>query len=290
MVSRLSPMTNGDVERADPTAAVAGRNPLPPLFRWPGGKRWLVSTLLEIVPDRFERYYEPFFGAGALFFALRPRHSVIADLNTALTSCLAQVRDHPADVERLLRSLPRDEAAYYRIRAQKPTDPIERAARLIYLTTLAFNGIHRVNRRGDFNVPYGGRQYPTLGSPGQLVGYSDLLRQAEIRNGDFAETVADAGRGDLVYLDPPYTVRHDNNGFLRYNERIFSMLDQERLGRVAQELSDRGACVVVSNAAHPSVIAQYPSFRMIRVQRTSAMAADPTKRGRVEEVVFTNAR
>jgi DNA adenine methylase len=174
------------------------------------------------------------------------------------------------------------------VRASTPTEPVERAARLIYLTTLAFNGIYRVNRRGEFNVPYGGRAYPALGSDGWLRPYANALKAARLQTGDFQEVVATAVRGDLIYLDPPYTVAHSNNGFLRYNEHIFSWKDQQRLAALAAGLDRKGCIVIVSNAAHDSVRGLYRTFRAVSASRRSLIAADPAHRRDTGELVFTN--
>ncbi len=272
-----------------PPAEVRPSRPLAPLFRWPGGKRWLVPQLKGLVPAKLGRYYEPFFGGGALFLALRPTDATISDSNTALMDCYRAIRDDYSQVAKILREMPRDRQAYLRIRSNIPDGASARAARLIYLTTLAFNGIHRVNRKGEFNVPYGGRTYDDLGDEETLRAHADALATAEIRSGDFENAVVGAGRGDFVYLDPPYTVTHSNNGFVRYNDRIFSWGDQKRLAGFAESLSSSGCTVAVSNAFHDSILALYPSFRAVAVTRTSVMAATAGRRGPIRELVLTNA-
>jgi len=263
---------------------------LDPLFPWPGGKRWLVPKLIELVPERLGTYYEPFFGAGALFFALRPAVAVVSDQNGELMDCYRAVKNDHRQVARHLRSFPQDNEGYYRIRASSPTAAAERAARLIYLTTLAFNGIYRVNRRGEFNVPYGRREYQNLGLKPSLTEHAAALASAEIESDDFETAVASAKGGDVVYLDPPYTVAHSNNGFVRYNEHIFSWRDQQRLAAVAVDLDRRGCIVIMSNVTHESITSLYRSFRAIAVSRQSRVAADPTHRRSADEVVFTNVR
>lgn len=262
---------------------------LAPLFRWPGGKRWLLPRLMELVPASLGRYYEPFFGGGALFLALRPTAATISDRNSALMDCYRAVRDDHAEVARVLRAFPRDRDSYMKIRSNLPEDPSARAARLIYLTTLAFNGIYRVNRRGAFNVPYGGRTYDDLGNEEILRAHAEAFATVQIQSGDFESAVTGASAGDFVYLDPPYTVTHSGNGFVRYNDRIFSWKDQQRLADVAQSLIQSGCTVVVSNASHPSILDLYPSFRAISVTRTSVMAATAGRRGPIQELVLTNA-
>ena len=262
---------------------------LAPLFRWPGGKRWLLPQLRELVPADVGRYYEPFFGGGALFLALRPTAATISDRNSALMDCYRAIRDDHAEVARILRGFPRDRNSYLKIRSSLPEDPSARAARLIYLTTLAFNGIYRVNRRGAFNVPYGGRTYDDLGNEEILRAHAEAFATVEIKSGDFEDAVTGASAGDFLYLDPPYTVTHSNNGFVRYNDRIFSWSDQQRLADVAKSLSRSGCTVVVSNASHPSILDLYPSFRVINVTRTSVMAATAGRRGPIQELLLTNA-
>lgn len=279
------------LEQLEPRAAAEPtdrRCPLTPLFRWPGGKRWLVRELLKLLPNEAGRYFEPFFGAGALYFAHRPTSALVSDSNSELMDCYRAIRDAHEDVASILGALPRDAKSYYEIRAQNPTTPVARAARFIYLTTLAFNGIYRVNRDGKFNVPYGGRTYGALGTPEQLRPYREALLAAEIMSGDFEVALDGAKCGDVIYLDPPYTVAHSNNGFLKYNDRIFSWNDQQRLASVARELDRRGCVVIVSNAHHESIAALYAGFRAHLVSRTSVMAADKSKRKAIQEYVFTS--
>jgi DNA adenine methylase len=181
-----------------------------------------------------------------------------------------------------------DRDSYYAIRATVPIDDARRAARLIYLTSHAFNGIYRVNRQGQFNVPYGGRRYEGLGTEGRLRPYSEALQGIEMKSGDFEAALDSALAGDVVYLDPPYTVRHSNNGFVKYNDRIFLWRDQERLAETARDLCDRGCTVIVSNAHHASIEALYPDFNKIVVSRPSVMASDSSFRGPIAELILAN--
>ena len=265
-----------------------GNRQVQPIFRWPGGKRWLTHRLLGLVPPTFRGcYYEPFFGGGALFFRLRPARAVISDRNAELMAAYRVVKDTPLKLEAALRALPAGSEAFYEIRGRVPANPVERAARFIYLTTNGFNGIYRVNRRGEFNVPYGGRDYQ-LGGAGSLSAHSLALRTATILDGDFVDALKGAGAGDLVYLDPPYTVAHSNNGFVKYNAKVFQWDDQERLARVANDLAHKGAYVIVSNAQHESIARLYRGFRAIELPRMSVMAPTADRRIAIHEVVYTN--
>lgn len=264
------------------------RNGLRPPFRWPGGKRWLVETLKSVLPVTYGRYYEPFVGAGALFFALQPKAASLGDNNEDVINLYQCLKENHGRVGELVRKIPQTPAAYYETRAKRPTERYRRAARTLYLTTLAFNGIHRVNRLGEFNVPFGGRLYPELGSDVVLRRYATALANTDLHAGDFADTLKTARAGDLVYLDPPYTVAHSNNGFIKYNAKIFMPDDQERLALTAKDLADRGCHVVVSNAAHPSIRDLYHGFSLIEVRRSSVMAASTDFRKEVTEYVLTN--
>ena len=151
-----------------------------PLLKWPGGKRRLVQIILRLVPQDLGRYYEPFFGGGALFFALQPRVARLSDRNAELISAYLQIRNHPEDVIRQLCKLKNSETDYYATRSSTPRIDSARAARTIYLTTLAFNGIHRVNLRGEFNVPYGRKTHLRPCEPEKIIAASKLLKKATL--------------------------------------------------------------------------------------------------------------
>jgi DNA adenine methylase len=258
----------------------------PPLLKWPGGKRSLVNFILRIVPRRFNRYFEPFLGGGALFFALQPRKAYLSDKNADLIHAYLQVRDQPEAVIKELRKLRNSETDYYKIRSSWPMDDAARAARLIYLITLAFNGIYRVNLKGEFNVPYGYKIHLDPCNEERIGNASKLLKRAIMRDQDFEKALNRAEEGDLVYLDPPYTVAHGNNGFIKYNAKIFSWEDQIRLAKVAKQLAGRGCTVIVSNADHSSIRSLYDGFMTTILERNSIIAASSDFRSRITECVF----
>lgn len=261
-----------------------------PLLKWPGGKRALVDDLLAILPLSFKQYYEPFLGGGALFFALSPSRSVLADSNLELINCYQQVRDRPETVITHLAGLKNTESEYYAVRSSLPSDEAARAARLIYLMTLSFNGIHRVNVRGEFNVPYGYKTHLVVCDPVRIYATSAALSSSRLLCGDFETSLSGAEKGDLVYLDPPYTVAHGDNGFVKYNSKIFSWGDQLRLAKVASELDQRGCHVVISNADHPSIESLYGNFKVQRISRASVIAASAGHRGTITECIYYNSK
>jgi len=272
--------TSGDLPEA------ATSRPLRPLLKWPGGKSAIVPQILPFLPDRWSTYFEPFLGGGALFFNLLPSRAVIADTNEELINSYIQVRDRPDAVIRALRTHANTEADYYAVRASRPRTPVRRAARFLYLSTLSFNGIHRVNLRGQFNVPYGRKTHLEVCEEDRIAEASRSLQGVRILSNDFEEASRSARRGDLVYFDPPYTVAHANNGFIKYNERIFSWNDQIRLATHARKLADRGCSVLISNADHDSVRSLYAGFRAVRLSRFSRIAASSAHRREISEMLF----
>ena len=270
------------MKRQDPRIHLDDTHRYRPLIKWPGGKRTLAGVILQFVPDVFGTYYEPFLGGGAVYFALLPTRAVLSDANVELINAYLQVRDNAEELAQVLRSFKNSESDYYAVRAMSPRTPVRKAARMLYLTRLAFNGIHRVNLRGEFNVPYGYKTHLSTIDEELLFGASAALRSADFMSGDFEHTTRNAGKGDIVYFDPPYTVAHGNNGFVKYNERIFAWHDQQRLADHARALAKLGCRVIISNANHDSIHQLYSkrstrprSLTMlidVRVRRAAAIA------------------
>lgn len=263
-----------------------GNSGIAPLLKWPGGKRGLASKILEAFPETFNHYYEPFFGGGAIFFALLPSRATLSDLNAELIECYATVRDNPEAVIEALKRLPNSEETYYKVRASRPRKPETRAARTLYLARLAFNGIHRVNLAGQFNVPYGRKTHLASFDADAIRATSAALQGHSLVVGDFEAVTAHASSGDLIYFDPPYTVAHATNGFVKYNERIFSWQDQIRLAEHARQLSSRGCTVIVSNADHQSVKSLYSGADATTFSRYSVISAASEHRRQITECMF----
>ncbi len=236
----------------------------------------------------FSRFFEPFCGGAAVFFQLAPKQAVLSDANAELINCYEQIKNDPESVISALRKLTNSKDDYYAVRDMTPRVDSRRAARILYLTTLAFNGIYRVNLRGEFNVPYGYKTHLNPCDAERIRAASKLLQRARLVAADFEDVVAEAIAEDLVYFDPPYTVAHGNNGFLKYNEKILQWEDQLRLACAATAAAERGCKVIVSNADHASVRRLYCHFTRVRVHRASVMAAFASKRRNITECVFHN--
>lgn len=221
-----------------------------PFLRWAGGKTRLLGSLLPLVPKSFNDYHEPFLGSGAMFFALRhqARTCYLADLNSELVNLWRTVQSQPnAFLERLQPYLQRQgEEAYYEVRGEVPTDPMERAARFFYLNQTAWNGLWRENKWGVFNVPWGARAFKGIDAD-VLANASQALEDVEIRELDFREAAKQTKRGDFIYFDPPYLPISDTSKFAGYNGKRFRKHDLEELADLCRHLTKKGVHWMVSN-------------------------------------------
>lgn len=260
-----------------------------PFLKWPGGKRWAVCPITALIERHLTgTYFEPFLGGGAIFFSVRPQNSVLSDINGDLINTYLMVKHDVKNVMRELRKMKVSKEEYYRIRKVRLQSRVRRAARFLYLNRTAFSGLYRLNSKGQFNVPYGGgeRTPEILLSSSILKDAARSLRGASVRECDFQASIECAGSGDVVYCDPTYTVTHNYNGFVRYNERNFSWLDQVRLANVAQQAAKRGATVIISNADHRAVRNLYRGAKFYTLVRNSTLSVDPSRRREVKELLI----
>lgn len=266
------------------------KSPLKPFLKWAGGKRWFVANHSYFFPDSYGTYLEPFLGSGAVFFYMRPTRAVLADTNPELIDTYLAIREDWRSVWKRLRHHQNlhSEAYYYKIRASRPRSLAAKAARFVYLNRTCFNGLHRVNRKGEFNVPKGTKE--TVVFPDDdFSAVADALQNCQLLAADFEAVLDAAESGDFVYVDPPYTARHNNNNFVRYNESIFGWNDQLRLAKAMYRAKKRGALVIMSNANARCIRALYGQFgTMQELSRCSVLAADSSKRRRTTELIVTN--
>jgi len=261
-----------------------------PLIKWPGGKRWIAPLISRLVRVSLRRtYFEPFLGSGAVFFQLASPKSVLSDVNGELIGALKTLRDEPEAVLNGLRRLSNTAACYYEVRARLPKTRVGGAVRFIYLTRTCWGGIYRLNRSGEFNVPFGdsGR---VICRKANLMTAALALRQSRLRVSDFEDVINSARDGDVVYADPPYTTLGENNGFLRYNERLFAWADQVRLAQCCRRIHRAGATAIISGLCHESVLSLYPGWWAIKVARHSTVSRLSSGHRTVTEVVITNRK
>jgi len=261
-----------------------------PFLAWTGGKRWLVKAAPELLTTPFKgTYIEPFLGGGSFFYALNPPKSILGDANQGLVITYRSIRDDYCAVVDLLQThhLNHCKDYYYSIRSRKFEKDLEIAAQFIYLNRTCFNSIYRVNLKGEFNVPIGTKN-KVIQETDKWDEWSDRLSNSEIIHGDFEVLIDRAQKEDLLFLDPPYTVRHNNNGFVKYNEILFSWADQERLANATNRARERGVKIIITNANHESLRELYlNNFTVKEVSRYSSIAAKSLNRNKYEELIIT---
>jgi DNA adenine methylase len=265
--------------------------PLRPLLRWAGGKRWLLPSVSALIAaTEIHNYHEPFVGGAAIFFGLSiGAKAYLSDLNIDLIDTYKQVQGEPEEVWRFLRRYKNTESSYYAARSAKPRLNAARAAQFMFLNHASFNGIYRVNLAGQYNVPYGRRTSYNPPRLDDLRRASARLSSAVLAVGDFATAVENISPGDLVFLDPPYTVAHNNNGFVRYNDKLFSFADQCRLSKMIDTIRTQGAYYILTNAAHKSIAELFEKGdRRIDTLRKNAVGGAAAARGTATEYLFTN--
>ena len=264
-----------------------------PFLRWAGGKSWLIKHLDQIIGDQiFNNYHEPFLGGGSIYFYLSPDNKAyLSDLNGELISTYKAIKESPDGVIAQLQQYHNTSEDYYDIRESVPQTSCEVAARFIFLNQTSFNGIYRVNANGKYNVPYGNRTKEFL-EEDKLRAASLKLKNAILLEGDFDCIRPNIQKGDLVFLDPPYTVSHNNNGFIKYNQKLFSLEDQYRLRTLIDFIKSKEAYYILTNAAHQTIRDIFTQKDDIRYElsRASLIGGENATRGQIKEYIFTNIK
>ncbi len=266
---------------------------VPPILRWAGGKRQLVTKLIRFLPPDIQerRYHEPFLGAGSLFFRLNLSAARLADANEHLIETYRWVARDWKLVARYLREHLRktSERHYYSVREAYNSSGFSagQAARFIYLNKTCFNGIFRVNEQGQFNVPYGWKEPPALPSQELLRKVSDSLTNAELVAESFEDSLKTVARGDFVYLDPPYPPLNGTSYFTHYTKERFDKDDQERLAQEVNRLSDQGALIMMTNADTPLIREMYGRYEQASLPTIRSITCK-AKRHTVRELLIRN--
>ncbi len=269
-----------------------------PFLKWVGGKRQLLPVITRYLPRQINTYYEPFVGAGALLLNIpHPRQLVISDVNAELINCYRVIQQSPealiADLQQhkntpeyfyALRALDREPDAFAAL------SRVQRASRTIYLNKTCFNGLYRVNRKGQFNSPFGRYRNPTIADVAGIQAVHRFLNQKPVRilNQDFESTVKSARAGDFVYFDPPYDPVSNTASFTAYQKNGFGRSEQTRLARVMHDLHRRGCKVMMSNSSTDFIHSLYKDFNVVKVSATRRVNAVASKRGQVDEVLVMN--
>lgn len=287
------------VKGARPLPALSSSTPVPPIVKWAGGKRQLLSALMSSCPVTFNRYFEPFAGGAALFFALACPGSYLSDTNGDLMQLYETVRDHMDPlVERLrqiqtsYRRLSSEAQAtfFYELRQrynERTSDSIEQSALFLALNRLAFNGLYRLNGQGAFNTPYGRYKNPDLVRANALLSAHLILQHATLATADYTAMASLVRHSDFCYIDPPYVPTSKTANFTSYTVNGFGWDDQVALAQFIRDLAHRGVYVMTSNANVPAIHELYHDCHIQVVPVRRAINSDATKRSGATEVLIT---
>jgi len=265
-----------------------------PIVKWVGGKRQLMFELLKNMPENYNRYFEPFIGGGALFFELQPDNAYISDMNEELINLYKVVRDN---VEELITDLQKHDISkeyFMEIRNIDRTEEyenwsdVQKASRFIYLNRTCFNGMYRVNSKGEFNVPFGHYKNPRILDENNLINCSNLLQKTEIKHADFSKILKKVKKGDFVYFDPPYVPLSETSSFTSYTKDGFDMDMQFKLRDVCDELDSMGVKFLLSNSDTKLVNELYENYNIKKVFASRQINANADGRGKITEVLVRN--
>lgn len=260
-----------------------------PLLKWAGGKTQLLGEIIPKIPKIYGRYIEPFFGGGAVFFALQPQNGIIADSNPELINLYHSVATNVDDVIVQLHNYKNSEEEFYAIRALDATklSNVEAAARTIFLNKTCFNGLYRVNKSGQFNVPFGRYKSPRIIDEDALKAVSELLKNTTILCGDYKKVLKENAQcGDLIFLDPPYLPVSEYADFKRYTKEQFYEEDHVELATEVKRLHELGCHVILTNSNHPLVHELYRKFA-VEVVQTKRHISCKSKHRTGEDVIVT---
>lgn len=271
-----------------------------PVVKWAGGKRQILDKLKENMPEKFNNYFEPFIGGGALLFSIAPKNATINDVNQELLAIYTCLKDDTL-FNLMLEELDNheknhSEEYFYEVREwdRNPRFELEplwkRAARAIYLNKSCFNGLYRVNSKGYFNVPSAKKEHVTTYSKENMDKIHEYFKNDNvvILNGDFVEATRNAKEGDFVYFDPPYDTWEDKESFTAYSKFDFNKDDQRRLAECFKELTQRGVKCMLSNHNTEFINELYKGFNIKVISVKRMINSDAKGRGPVEEVIITN--
>lgn len=279
-------------------------------MKWVGGKRQLQVPILRKIEEVFDRenatYFEPFFGGGAILFALEPKESYVSDINVGLVNLYNQVKDHPEKVKIELQRFetdynqlnPADQLSYFlKVRSEFNSKEnelfinrqgISGAASFLFLNKAGFNGMYRENAAGEFNIPFGKRQSVSLFEDSNLESVSNLFRNVDIRVQSYDKTVADAKPGDLIYFDPPYAPLTKTSSFEGYNSSNLGGFDQVALRDLVDDLTAKNVFCLVSNSSAKIIEEIYNGYNMEPLTASRAISASAQGRKAVKEYLIDN--
>ncbi len=261
-----------------------------PFVKWVGGKRQIINEIHSRMPEKYNKYFEPFVGGGAVFFSNGFKNAVICDKNKDLINVYKVIKNNVEELIQLLKKHLNNKEYYYNVRAidTNTLDEVEQASRFIYLNKTCYNGLYRVNLKGQFNVPFGRYKSPLICDEDNLRAVSLKLKNTLIINADFENILSRAKKSDLIYFDPPYVPLSDTAYFVSYNKDGFSWKEQIRLRDIYKKLTEKGVFCILSNSYTPEVLELYSGYKIDIVKAGRAINSNGKGRGKINEVIVTN--
>ncbi len=267
-----------------------------PFLKWVGGKRQLMPIIRKHLPLKFNTYYEPFVGGGAVLFEIQPQKAVINDFNQELINTYKIIKSNPIELIQDLKLHLNESDYFYNIRALDRQEEFEnlsslkKASRILYLNKTCYNGLYRVNNSGEFNSPFGKYKNPNIVNEITIKAVSKFLNENDITiiNGDFEKAVEKAKKGDFVYFDPPYDPVSKSSNFTGYVQGGFNMFDQIRLRELCDKLNEKGVKFLLSNSSTSFILDQYSKYNISTVKANRSINSNASKRGEVNEVLIKN--
>lgn len=271
-----------------------------PFLKWVGGKGQLLEQFQNLLPKKFNNYYEPFVGGGAVFFSINHDKAHINDINKTLVQTYIHIRE---DTEKLIKALKKLEEEflsktqeerkefYYSLREKYNSLPVQdfkRATYFMFFNKTAFNGVYRENSKGGFNVPMGSYTNPKIVDEENIKNVANALKNTKITSGSFVDAVKNTKAGDFVYFDPPYHPLSETSSFTSYSKDSFTKEDQIKLRDLFVELDKKGVYVMLSNSSAPFIQEIYSDYKQIPVYATRMINSKSDKRGKISEVVIVN--
>lgn len=263
-----------------------------PFLKWVGGKTRLLPEIHKHIPE-YQQYIEPFVGGGAVFFSIGPNQSIISDANAELINAYRVVKDSPFELIEQLKSMPNTKEDYYRIRnidrdvSFERLSDIERAARFIYLNRFCFNGLWRVNKNNQMNVPYCGNKTRKIYYK-PILECSEVLQTTQILHGDFYDVIEFVTPGTFLYLDPPYVPISSTSDFTSYTKDGFDMDMQIRLVEFCDEVTKIGGRFLLSNSYCDTTLELYQNYEIVPVEIFRGVGSSNDSRKVVKEVLVRN--
>lgn len=271
-----------------------------PFLKWVGGKGQLLEQFEALLPKKYNAYFEPFIGGGAVFFSIKPKKAHINDINETLVNTYLHIKN---DVDKLIQSLKKLEKEfiskdndsrkefYYSLREKYnslPASDFKKSLYFLFFNKTAFNGVYRENSKGGFNVPMGSYKNPKIVDEQNLRAVAEALSNTKITSGSFYDAVKNAKAGDFVYFDPPYHPLSETSSFTSYSKDSFSKDDQIKLRDLFVELDKKGVYVMLSNSSAPFIQEIYSEYTQIPVFANRMINSKADKRGKILEVVIIN--